>query len=88
MAQVIECQLIPTSESCFRSKRRKTLRASSIDRSMSMPSLAWSMISCDVQMMLSVSSVFMVCLWLELKLAQGIEGAKDCRDNAGNRADC
>jgi len=30
----------------------------------------------------------MVCLWLELKLVQGIASAKDCRYNAGNRADC
>jgi len=30
----------------------------------------------------------MVCLWLELKLMQGIESAKDGRYNAGNRADC
>jgi len=31
---------------------------------------------------------FIVCLWLELKLVQGIASANDCRYNAGNRADC
>jgi len=31
---------------------------------------------------------FIVCLWLELKLVQGIASANNGRDNAGNRADC
>jgi hypothetical protein len=51
---------------------------------------AWfSKPSAKAEPMMYVIMIFcMVCLWLELKLVQGIASANNGRYNAGNRADC